>query len=97
MYPKVKTNNTIKKVIILKDKDSVLNDTITPIIDKLLNVSFLKDKFVYYLLSDELHEKIMGDEYYPVIYVCISNTYYNTFANNAFVDILKIPFAQIIY
>ena len=95
MYPKVKTNNTIKKVISLKDKDSVLNDTITPIIDKLLNVSFLKDKFVYYLLSDELHEKIMCDEDYPVIYVCISNTYYNTFSNNSFVDILKIPYIYI--
>ena len=97
MYPKVEINNAIKKVISLKDKDSVLHDTITPIIDKLLNTSFLKDKFVYYLLSDELHEKIMADEDYPVIYVCISNTYYNTFANNAFVDILNIPYAQIIY
>ena len=95
MYRKIEINNDIKKVISLKDKDSVLHDTITPIIDKLLNISFLKDKFLYYLLSDELHDelhKIMGDEDYPVIYVCTSNTYYNTFANNAFVDILKIPY-----
>ena len=97
MYPKVEINNAIKKVIRLKDRDSVLHDTITPIIDKPLNTSFLKDKFVYYLLSDDFHEKIMGDEDYPVIYVCISNTYYNTFANNAFVDILNIRYAQIIY
>ena len=86
MYAKVEINGAVKKVISLKIK------TITPIIDTLLNTSFLKDKFVYYLLSDELHEKIMGDEDYPVIYVCISNTYYNTFSNNAFVDILKIPY-----
>ena len=86
MYPKVEINGAVKKVISLKIK------TITPIIDTLFNTSFLKDKFVYYLLSDELHEKIMGDEDYPVIYVCISNTYYNTFSNNAFVDILKTPY-----
>ena len=59
MYPKVEINNAIKIVISLKDKDSVLHDTITPIIDKILNAPFLKDKFVYYFLSDELHEKIM--------------------------------------
>ena len=89
MYPKVEINGAVKKVISLKIK------TITPIIDTLFNTSFLKDKFVYYLLSDELHEKIMSDEDYPVIYVCISNTYYNTFSNNAFVDILKIPYIYI--
>ena len=93
MYPKVEINNAIKKVISLKGKDSVLHDTITPIIDKLLNISFLKNKFLCYLLSDELHEKIMGDEDYPVIYVWVSNNYYKTFANNAFVDILKILYA----
>ena len=48
MYPKVEINNAIKIVISLKDKDSVLHDTITPIIDKILNAPFLKDKFVYY-------------------------------------------------
>ena len=95
MYPKVEINSAIKNAISLKDKDSVLHDTITPIIDKILNTSSLKDKFVYYLLSDELHEKIMCDEDYPVIYVCISNTYYNTFSNNSFVDILKIPYIYI--
>ena len=35
----------------------------------------------------------MGDEDYPVIYVWVSNNYYKTFANNAFVEILKIPYA----
>ena len=50
MYPKVEINNAIKIVISLKDKDSVLHDTITPIIDKILNAPFLKDKFVYYFL-----------------------------------------------
>ena len=45
------------------------------------------------MLSDEIYEKIIGDEDYPGIYLCISNTYYYTFANNAFVDVLKIPYA----
>ena len=60
MYPKVEIDNAIKKVISLKNKDSALHDTIAPIIDKLLNASFLKDKFVYFMLSDELHEKNYG-------------------------------------
>ena len=53
MYPKVEINNAIKKVISLKDKDSVLHNTIAPIIDKILNTPFLKDKFVYFMLQDE--------------------------------------------
>ena len=48
MYPKVEINNAIK--IVISFKDSVLHDTITPIIDKILNAPFLKDKFVYYFL-----------------------------------------------
>ena len=69
MYPKVEINNAIKKVISLKNKDSALHDTIAPIINKLLNTAFLKDKSVYFMLSDELHEKIIGDEDYPGIYL----------------------------
>ena len=78
IYPKVEINNAVKKVVSLKDKDCVLHDTIAPIINRLLNASFLKDKFVYFMLKDELHEKIMGDEDYRGINVCFNNTYYNT-------------------
>ena len=92
MYPKVEINNAIKKVISLKNKDSALHDTIAPIIDKLLNAPFLKDKFVYFMLSDELHEKIMGDEDYPGIYLCISNSYCDTFTNTIFNDKLRITY-----
>ena len=92
MYPKVEINNAIKKVISLKDKDSVLHNTIAPIIDKILNTPFLKDKFVYFMLQDEWHEKMMGDEDYPGIYICINNTYYNTLGN-----ILKVPYTQKMY
>ena len=53
MYPKVEINNAVKKVISLKDKDSLLHNTIAPIIDKILNTPFLKDKFVYFMLKDE--------------------------------------------
>ena len=53
MYPKVEINNAVKKVISLKDKDSLLHNTIAPIIDKILNAPFLKDKFVYFMLKDE--------------------------------------------
>ena len=92
MYPKVKINNAIKKVISLKNKDSALHDTIAPIIDKLLNAPFLKDKFAYFMLSDESHEKIMGDEDYPGIYVCISDSYGDTFTHTIFNDKLRMTY-----
>ena len=92
MYPKVEIDNAIKKVISLKNKDSALHDTIAPIIDKLLNASLLKDKFVYFMLSDELHEKIMGDEDYPGIYLCNSNSHCDTFTNTIFNDKLRTTY-----
>lgn len=51
------------------------------------------------MLSDELHEKIMGDEIYPGTYVCISNTCNDTFACGAFGDRLKnkLPYIQLVF
>lgn len=99
MYPKVFINNAIRKVISLKDKSSVLHKVLSPIIGKLLKALLFKDRFSYFMLSGELHEKIMSDEDYPGICVCFSSTYYDTFACGTFGDRLKNqqPYVQLVF
>ena len=77
IYRRTKMYNAIKKVIKLKNKNSMLYVIIDLIIDKYLTDLDKNNSFQYILLP-----KILKDKDSPTIYICCSDNFYDTFVGN---------------
>ena len=94
VYPKTEMYNGIKEVIELKDGDSILYNIINNVIDKSFVDLSEKDNFQYILLPE-----ICKNKYHLYIYICCSDSYYDTFVGDISTGRSrnKLPFSDYIF
>ena len=86
VYPRTKMFYGIKQVMELKNESSSLYEVINMVVDKYLGIITEKNNFQYMLLPKIFRNKDSSNIY---TYICSSNSYYDTFADDISSDSVR--------
>ena len=78
-FPKTYMCSTIKKIIKLKSKQSILHEIMLKFYSDYLRNSTEKNEFTCIILGDDEEKRVMGINKYADVYICVSGSYYDTF------------------
>ena len=90
-------HSAIKKMIMVKSKHSILHEIILKFYSDYICNPTVEDEFTCIMLGDDEEKRAMSINKYADIYICVSDSYYDTFEYGISTARLQDKFPMLYY